>query len=361
MRILFYCSSLGLGHKLRTAEIMKMLSERGHECHLCIAENKTNKYLKYYKISEIKGTREHYFKGNNYYHIGKIDLTELIECYECDAKVLRKIKPNLIISDWRFTTLALSNKYSIPLINLCNYCWIGLFTQVKELNIPFLPLVESSINDIISLQNKLVNHLNIPNPLKIKPVLNIVLEIDEITSVSNKISDCKFVGPVFPIIKYLDRDSININNRKLCIHFGGHSIPKILKDCYMGLYQNGFSVKETKLSKFKNRLSLFPENMINSSCVITHGGSGSIYQSLSVGKPIIIIPQHIEHEINANLFVKDKVAVLLNSKDLTNEKIIVNYNKLVEKKIQTKLNNFKRLIDVSQSLSNIENLIIKNT
>jgi UDP:flavonoid glycosyltransferase YjiC (YdhE family) len=86
---------------------------------------------------------------------------------------------------------------------------------------------------------------------------------------------------------------------------------------YLGLLYDEAEIPEPPVRPESPRL--FPAALTKAKVVVTHGGSGSLYQSVMAGIPVVVVPQHLEHRDNGDAVVDAHVGTVARS--LTKESL----------------------------------------
>ena len=295
MKILFFCSSIGLGHKIRVAKLIAALHANGVDCDLAMAAAPNNDLLRLCPLHEYFETTEISLQQSGFHHIGTPAQDDLHAAFLRDNQIIDRSRPSVIVYDWRPTIPASATLYQIPVVAVFNYCW-GAFHGLQP---EFSSQLTASLNEIaLDRETALAEFYRTERiAIPASSVLNLVADAEEFVS-PNEIQPKHtfFTGPIVPRGDPLK--ITHVENGRVFIHFGGHELTPLhgvlenllSKAGLLAVLPQAPAVSATKLDE------LFPQDLWSCNAVITHGGSGSVYQSLYAGKPLIVIPQHIEHE-----------------------------------------------------------------
>jgi UDP:flavonoid glycosyltransferase YjiC (YdhE family) len=349
MKILMMPFSLYMGHNIRLVEIAIELRSRGHDVvFACEFDDsgiiKDNNFRKYY----VKEYDKHEFRKNV---LPKLKFNEkmLKEMINSDLDIYKKIKPDLIISDFRLSAQISAEIARIKIVTVLNI-YSTHFSGQKQTFAPdfflrkffrnidrfafLMPLVKKVL---FIKSNKIFN--------KIRDEYGIIRKKDYLQQLEgDKVFICdleelfkfrklpeKFycIGPLY----YGNEVSISIKKKSkktIYLSMGSEREEKLMKKVISLIdrdrYQIVITNKHTKISMdgiinmgFSPALSIIRESDI----VICHGGNGTIYQSLSMGKPIIAIPFNLDHNFNADAIDEISAGKKLLSKDIDHLPMII--------------------------------------
>ncbi|KAG8285771.1 hypothetical protein J6590_073816 [Homalodisca vitripennis] len=136
----------------------------------------------------------------------------------------------------------------------------------------------------------------------------------------------------------------NSMNGVIIMSFGSmvrmSALPKVITQMFMNVFSN---ISETVILKYEEPLSEAPPNVIirewlpqrdmmehkNVIAVISHGGLGSLTETVYVGKTMIGIPLFADQYVNIENIVRRGAGIQLDYDDLSEEKIRVAVNEIV--------------------------------
>lgn len=366
MKILFLVSSIGLAHIFRTLELARYIIERGHKIVFACGNRAPSVLLNTYGFDPMI-IYESFFTRKIILGIGKPKANDLIKSYKNELQLIKETRPDLIVSDWRFTTWLSAATMNIPCVHIWNSSW-GLLAGYPELvNQRFvkyysyiISLWEYEINNFLKNirgDNKKTDEFVFRGKHNIIPDHIFFRSID----VEKVNSSCTFVGPLVPWPD--NRNSEIKRTHDITILFGGHNLSYLTK-----LIRNVASSMRLKIAVIDktfhqvtntSQFTFFPNLIKEGKVVVVHGGIGSIYQALLASKPILVLPQHLEHLDNGSCVEELGIGICLSTK-LQNEKNIGEaIVKLMDNRFGNKVSEISSILLKSQPLDSSYNVIVK--
>jgi|GEM_PF-3552789 len=363
MKILFLVSG-GISHLTRSLELARYLKEKNIEVVFACGKGKWEQLVHLYGfvpkyIQEVK------FEGRTIYGIKSFKSSNLLEVYKSELKVINTIKPDVIIADWRITARQSASLSRIPCIQIWNVNWGILGGYPNVVNSDFFIAYKKLISKWTKEYKNFLKKINGDDEVEFfNGNLNIVPD-DPFFRAVNYENDCiKLVGPIVP------RPIMDIGNKCLSrkkmlfdilICFGGHKLPNYAKFIIDVYSSKGIrvGVLKSERGRLRNRenFSFFPNILNKSKIVLTHGGSGTIYQSLLARKPLIVIPQHLEHMDNAKCVEKLNFGVVLFKNKLSKKSLLDAYNNVDGQHFYSKVNEYAELLNIMNPLEGTYSLI----
>ena len=284
-KILYYVSEHGLGHLTRSVGLIRELQ---NETEIMI-RNSNESFLKKSlpSISTFSGkTDQGPIISENAVSIDwKKTLSSINDWYsnftynlEKECTFIKKLKPDVIISDISPIPLSASKKLGIQSIAISNFTWLDIFSKLENFNLDYLN--ESYQNASFCIQLPLSTSMNI---FKQKKQVGIV---------------CKSLSENNMLV----RKKLNIDESKFLIFI---NLPKfynvILKN-----FKNFQVISTGATTTSENTMFIEPwiegQNLINASdLVITKCGYGMISECLTAGTPFKLIADDLHPEQNAML------------------------------------------------------------
>ncbi len=306
--------------------------------------------------------------------VSRSTLTKMIRS---DILLFNKVKPDLVLTDGRFSAMISTQIYGVPhaaVVNASSTEYRSV-PYIPMFDTPFMNLIKNhglnQICDTINLKlemkifdsamrafTKLSNELNFKTKVTATNCLagkdlTFLADIPEYFPVKNKPANYHYIGPItwkrsgftpmpawWPKVK-------NNETKKIYITMGTTGEDNLFSKIYNVFKQSDFISIVTTGSQ-TNGLKTIPgriyvENYLDgeevietSDLVICHGGNGTIYQALALGKPILGIPTIPDQEYNMRrvealgvglrlpmekamkdpFIVKEKTDYILNNMDL---------------------------------------------
>lgn len=255
----------------------------------------------------------------------------LKKCVIEEYNIIKRIQPDLVIGNFKFTTkisTLLSDKYYI---SLNNACMLPYFKDTWGFN-------SDSNSESFEDQKKTLDFFDTYNTLKVNKVLedlnlplitgyrelllgnfNILWDIPEFQPMDEMPGNLVYAGPLFwngwkkEYTSYdlnLDSDKKTVylsfgtvfNNRKILYY-----IIDALKDLDLNIIITTGLIKNSELKDLKLMYpdyiitDFLPPNLVigKSDLVISHGGHATILQTLSLGCPLLLFPTQPEQAQNS--------------------------------------------------------------
>lgn len=340
MRILFLAESISLAHIGRPLELAFKAFQDGHQIFFACESEKLKiahpEELPFATFPLRSINSQVFF--HRIHNEGKFPYTfeELQEYLNEDLRLINEIKPDLIVSDFRLTATIAGELTNRKVAQIANAHW-SPFSLC-----PFLPPPTAAIAKLGSFLFKLIRPLAFkvfPAPfnrlrksLHLKPIKDFrtiytaagdyTLYADLPQKNMSIPAHHKWLGPIIWQPKVANNKKyITPSCKNIYITMGGSGnleslFPifealKDLKTYYVisGIPKELKKVLLTRFSYLKNNsliTELLDPNTIlpNSQITICHGGSGTVYQSLSHGVPVLCLPSHSDQQLVA-LYAKE--------------------------------------------------------
>ena len=309
-KILYYISEHGLGHLTRSVALIRELQ---NETEIMI-RNSNESFLKKSlpSISTFSGQTDQgpIISDNSVSIDWKKTLLSINDWYsnfnynlKQESALIKKLQPDLIISDISPIPLYASKKLGIQSIAISNFTWLDIFSKFENFNLDLLK--ESYQNSSFCIQLSLSTSMNI---FKQKKQVGIL---------------CK----LFSEQKTSIRKKLNIDESKFLIFI---NLPKfyniILKN-----FENFQVISTGAKTTSKNTMFIEPwiegQNLINASdLVITKCGYGMISECLTAGTPFKLIADDLHPEHNAMLKYLSNHGINNKISDWKNGQLEIDFN-----------------------------------
>lgn len=358
MKILLFCSSVGLAHIVRSAELLKYLESKNVTCLLACCHDNRNGYNYMLKNGIIPvNSSEIYLTTKRILGVGIPKQIELAEAYKNDLKIVESYKPDTIISDWRFSTYAVASKTKIPCFQMLNYNWLFLMnlSYKSETFNKYYFIIYNAWLKVFRRFYRLFK-IDIPDGGILGgnrfPILDAKWMI---TKPLNRPSQFSIVGP-------LQRSRVLNQTKKIdiLISFGGHSLSGLEKKLVQILASLNFTyeiIMPSLLMETHDPQANFHRKLETARCLITHGGSGSIYSSILALTPFIVIPQHLEHLENGRQCEDLGICKCISHKQVSGKMINDIFKELIASRVQVKLRSLRESMIKMNAFESIYNLL----
>ncbi|MFH0906466.1 MAG: glycosyltransferase family protein [archaeon] len=340
--IVYGINSDGLGHTTRSIPIIDNLIKKGHKVYIISEKNVFNYLNNRYKNNiEVEQPQMDYSSnsvqqlktGINYVLSSK----KTIKSINKTMKIIKQLKPDIIISDLERSTLYAGQFLEIPTISIDNHS--AIFRGDVEFSF-------KNIGDFLLV--KLLSKILCPRADK---YLALCFFRTKITKARTEVFDPILRDEIYKA-KIKDENFIYIYNR-----FGANikNLKKILKKIKNEKFVvYGQELEETyKNIIFKGIKKDNYTDLAKAKAVITNGGHSLISESILFKKPIYSIPVKHQFEQEVNAYYIEKLGFGERHKDLNSRSLnnfisnVAFYKKNLSKhKFLNKNKFFKRLDEV---------------
>lgn len=300
IRLLFLCGSTGIGHLARSLELARHLRSKGLEIVFACGDGKWRRLARLYGFSAEK-LYEPKMRNPSVFGIRAVSAGELSKAFESEVAALNRLSPVAAIADWRFTAAASAEACGVPCIQIWNANW-GLFAgneslMRRQLRTHYMKILEHWRSGFSTFFRRIGR----PDKRCIKTIfhgqLNLVADDPAFRGRNNFVKDGCWLGPLVPWLP--PRTMQTSLQADVAVAFGGHHLAGLTRKLMRTMRKAGlrYRVLPARLRHLRSgrAFSFFPTEMLNCKVVVTHGGIGSIYQAMLAGKPMVVIPQQLEH------------------------------------------------------------------
>jgi UDP:flavonoid glycosyltransferase YjiC (YdhE family) len=336
MNILFLAEAVSFAHVGRPLTLANWAHQNGHEVHFACSliglrkTGTTNFAFPCYQLNTIDSDLFYgrIKKGQFFY-----SYDEMLGYVEEEKKLINQINPDLVVTDFRLTAPISTRICNKPLINLANSHWspntqcpfpapkTGFFQWIP-------PIVQDGIFSLIrpiafkvyaKELNKVRRNYGLPEKndfreLYTEGTYTAFMDMPDFSILENKPKHHIFLGPVIwnPEIKKQNIQLDSKDNIYISMGSSGNNkhldaiIKSILKTTSR-IILSGISPQE-KIDLIEKHPELINRSVIESlidtekilpNCRLTvcHGGSGTVYQSLSYGVPALCFPDNPDQHL----------------------------------------------------------------
>ncbi|WP_303235921.1 UDP-N-acetylglucosamine--N-acetylmuramyl-(pentapeptide) pyrophosphoryl-undecaprenol N-acetylglucosamine transferase [Methanosphaera cuniculi] len=314
MKILITTCGVGIGHASRELTLALYLEKKGHSVEFASYGAGLHFLRKNHKT--VHPLPNMNFEGNN----GSVDIEKsvknskdipytFIKTMYKEARIIKRIKPDIIISDSDYSTPYTAKLLKIPCYIITNDLTFGFSDST---DIQFIKYFEKSIEKLIHQISKNATKILIP-------------DIPGTITIPDKLkSKTEFIGPLIKAPVDLTKDelrrkhNINVDSKVIVVTVGGSEFGKLLIEniCDISLELNVdtiiiFTGLELDPSQFKipktNKtiiIKQFSYNLVEwmqlSDLTIALAGHTTTMELISIKKPNILIPikNHKEQQKN---------------------------------------------------------------
>jgi UDP:flavonoid glycosyltransferase YjiC (YdhE family) len=390
MKILMTPFSHYLGHNLRLLEIAKELKEKGHKIIFACEFDKGNLIKKEgFEVIPIKEYDYEKFQ-KDFLPKFKISEEEILEMVKSETKILKEISPDLVISDFHLSTGISTEITKIPHISILNTYSSKAYTTFLSFPPIFPPrkylgkkidffsfLIPLTRKVILKILNEPFNRIRKKYKLTLKKNYleqlegnyTFLCDIPSLFKIKKIPKNYFIIGPLYYLKKKKFPKSIKLDKNKKTIYLsiGSEKNSKLLKQIISNINPKKYQIITSSPVPKKEGTKIHPLNFFpgislieKADIVICHGGNGTLYQALSLKKPVIAIPSNIDHNFNADAIEKNKIGRKVSPEEINKiDKIIeelLNFKEYREnlEKVSNEMKEYKlkKLVFLIEKLAN---------
>ena len=354
MKILFFAEAVSFAHIGRPLVLARWAHENGVEVHFASSPEGLQKTQ-----ADSFGFATHpiyTIDGNLFYaraNHGKFfyQKNELKKYVEEEKTLILKIKPDLIVSDFRLTTAISSELTGKPLLNLSNSYWsphysckfpapefgiFGLLPQktpefflniIRQCAFKFFGKELNQTRSFYGLEKK-----NDFRKLYTDGAYAAYMDLPNFSKSKTLPENHFFLGPVIwsPVTISINYSLKEKNNVYISMGSTGSNnlLPQIIQSVLknnLNVIMSGITEKEKKqllltIPELNNRSIIKPliqaeEILPFCKLTICHGGSGTVYQSIASGTPVLCFPKNPDQGLVSMSVVENNIGRYIQSKN----------------------------------------------
>ena len=352
MKILFFAEAVSFAHIGRPLVLARWAHENGVEVHFAsspegLQKTNANSFgFATHSIYTIEGSL-FYDRANH----GKIfyQKNELKKYVEEERALILKIKPDLIVSDFRLTTAISSELTGKPLLNLSNSYWspnysckvpapefgiFGLLPQktpefflniIRQCAFKFFGKELNETRVLYGLEKK-----NDFRKLYTDGAYTAYMDLPHFSKLNKLPENHFFLGPVIWSPETETTDSLNEKNN-IYISMGSSGNNALLPQIIHSTLKNNLNVIMSGINEHEKKELLLTIPALNSRSIIKpliqaeeilpfcklticHGGSGTVYQSIASGTPVLCFPKNPDQGLVSMSVVENNIGRYIPSK-----------------------------------------------
>lgn len=359
-KILFLAESVSLAHVGRPLVLANWAHQNNMDVHFACAEEglvktkaNTNAFATY-PLHTIDGSLfyERVNKGKFFY-----TQNELNKYVEEESKLIKEINPDLVVSDFRLTSSISASLANKPLLNLSNAYWSPNYScPFPAPNAGIFKLLSQKQSDFVfnlirpvafKVFGKELNQVRAKFGLDMKSdfrklytdgTYTAYMDMPDFVNIDKLPENHFYLGPIVWSPE-LENEKLSLDDNKyVYISMGSTGenavLPMIIKSILKNKYKiilSGVNAEEAKIlyatiPQLKNNSVIKPliqaEKVLNK-CHLTicHGGSGTAYQSLSHGTPVMCFPKNPDQALVAMALKAKNIGRYLSLKNSTQTNI----------------------------------------
>lgn len=258
--------------------------------------------------------------------------TRVVEEYvEDELTILKRIKPDVVLNDFRLPVAISARLAGVPFVNILNAYWTNHYAPVRRAPEDFpltrvfgkrfaTAVLPFAMKAVLALYARSFNAVAASHAMErfgnifdvmASPHLNLIADLEEFGPTTGAPAHFKHIGPILWEPKVDPPEWLNeVDPDRPVIYFtmgstGFAHYYNVLKNAFGGtdyqvLITTGASADAGEMpanfhvTEFAPALSIIEK----SDLVICHGGNGTIYQALSKGVPVLGIPTFHDQDFN---------------------------------------------------------------
>ena len=355
-KVLFIADGIALSHVIRMKYLGQSLSRDKYDIYFAAGKEFQNFVGEMDNLVPLDtlGVAE-FDKRLNGMAFKEIYDMEIMDRYiKSDLELFDEINPDVVVGDMRIS-LGISTKLrKIPYINIQNAYW-SIYSEIEDPAIPDIPIfhylphgISMGIvrfyyprveRDFAYSYNLKSEELNIPKVKSLNEFystgdMNLYLDTPVLSPTKELPDTERYIGPVldFPEVSlpdFWDR----IPKDKPLVYCSIGSTGSVDKTTKLINALKDIDVSVILVTAGKNLPGGLPDNIFvckyvpalkvieRASLVIFNGGSGTLYQAMSKGKPVIAIPSSMDQYFACDQVEKRGLGIVLDYKKLNSPKL----------------------------------------
>lgn len=386
MKILYLSEAVSLAHFGRPLVLAKIAQKHGFKNYFAVSDRiqqKMKSELEGVEVFNLPTIEDKKFYDRVQRCKFFYTVEELTDYVEAEVKLINELKPDLIVSDFRLTAPISASITNTPLLTITNAYWspnssceflppaAGIFNLLpsnaslylfKYLRPYFFKNFGKELNQV--RQKYGLEKRNDFRELYTDGDKTAYLDLPQFVSLDSLPRNHFFLGPIIWSPKLADTTLPEFSKRYAYISLGstGHKgclvnvIKAVWKQNLIPIISGLNEVESKKYFKKLPRLKtesiiqpmIKPESILPYCKIsICHGGSGTVYQSLSYGVPVICLPYNPDQSLVSLSVSQKQLGNFITLKDASVSRI--------EKEIHSCLNNPKieeRVIETKKAIAN---------
>jgi len=339
MRFLAAPHGIALAHVTRALEVAKALRARGHDV-IFACSGRYGRILEREGFEHCPVITETPEKALARVRQGKryADDDRMLAAYvEDECRVMREVGPDAVLGDLRPTLGISTELMQLPYIAITNACFTRYYAAAhpppetvpltrwlgKRLSARLMPGLRKMMLSRMAAPFRRYREEHDLAPVATmmevleSPVMNLIADVPEFAPTRNLPGHFRYVGPLvwnptLPVPPWLER--LPEGRRKVYVTLGStgggrpvtEAIIRALStlDVEVMIVGDCPAVDDRRRARF-HWAPYAPGRILaeRADLVICHGGSGTIYQALSAGRPLLCLPTFVEQEIHADRVV----------------------------------------------------------
>lgn len=360
MKILFFAEAVSFAHIGRPLVLARWAHENGINVHFATSPDGIRK-----TGADSFGFITHplyTIDGNLFYdraNHGKFfyQKNEMKKYIEEEIELINNIQPDLIVSDFRITSAISTEITGKPLLNLSNSYWspnysckfpapeAGIFGLLPKKTPEFIlniirkgafKFFGNELNQMRKLHG--LKRRNDFRKLYTDGTFTAYMDLPNFTKINQLPENHFFLGPVIWSPEITSKNNTLKNKNNVYISMGSSGNNSLLPNIIKSVLKNNLNVIVSGLTDIEKALLIYeiPElkdrgiiepliqaEVILPFCKLTicHGGSGTVYQSIIGGTPVLCFPKNPDQSLVSMSVVENNVGRYLSSSESSQSNI----------------------------------------
>lgn len=293
------------------------------------------------------------------------DQATLTRYVEEDVALIERIRPDLVIGDFRLSLSISARRTKVPYATITNVYWSPYARQrypVPELPLTRLlgvPLGQIAFDLIrpMAFATHAVPLNRVRRRFGMQPLgadlrrtytdadFTLYADLPNLIDTAHLPSNHRFIGPIVwsPYVESPNwLDTVGSDRPVVYVTLGSsgaaHRLPSLLR----GLAQLDVTVVATTAGRMEERPSSLPENVYladylpgqrvaeRANLVVCNGGSPATYQALSVGRPVLGIPSNLDQHLNMRGVLRRGAGEAIRSERVSAKRVAMVAHKILD-------------------------------
>lgn len=403
IKVLFMCDGIALSHFVRSMFLIKCLERDKYVIVLAASPKYRHRVLgRVDRFIELPSLTEKEFeKRNDTIDCKHIYDKKVLKLYiKSDLRIINEINPDIIVGDLR-VSLGITAKISgIPFFNIQNAHWstqslinvampeikkLWFMSYKKQLKV-FPEQLPKLQNNFISAYNFYCEKYKLPKINTFQEFftsgdINLYVDTPLISPVDKLLDGHYYIGPVLDFVNCkLPEWWTEINTNKKIVYCSIGSTGNVSKMLKISKALQSLDVTVIMVTAGKVSKKIFPHNFYvcnyipairaieRSDIIIYNGGSGTLYQALSKGKPVLSLPTSMDQFMSSSQVESLNIGKVLRTNSIQIPKLVKVVEELLNnniykenaEKVMKEINQYdikKRFIEVFEQQLECRQLI----
>ena len=364
-KILFIGEATSLSHVVRPLVLSSSLDAGEFDIHFAGGRRFNETILSAnMKFTELPAIEPKDFLGRLISGRAPYERGEIKSYVEAETALLKKLKPDLVVGDFRLTLSISAKQAGIPYLALCNAYWSPNYS--KRIPLPDAPMTKiigygvsrliyplvmpTLLRMMASPFNKELRLAGLPEVEEIRDLIaggdrTGYMDLPEIFKIEAEERKSVYLGPVYWSPKVTEPswfEDLKFGGKTIFMSMGSSGDPSLLRSMVKALKELPARLLVSTASKFPatelhDGKKVFAADFLDgekavglSALTINNGGSLSTYQSLSVGCPVLGAPSNADQYLNMEGICSKGAGLLIRSTNVSKPSFIESVERLLD-------------------------------